>query len=113
MHSLQIDFPASLLRKDRANCVRCTFHHVPPVLSLPQHSFINIRSCSSIISTYLTLARDAMLDGEQTGAVSCYYSVVFQSVNHTPLIHKLKKSVRCHNEVFRPLLPDRHDRESS
>ena len=78
--------------------------HVSAVLCDEQHGFIPGKSCSTNLAVFLKTAWEAISDGYQTDAIYTDYSAAFQSVNHTLIIHKLKKSFHVHS-VYYECLP--------
>ena len=70
----------------------CLLSHVNPVLSPDQHGFVSKRSCATNLATLLSTAWDSISLGSQTDCIYTDYSAAFQSVNHSLLVHKLKKS---------------------
>ena len=59
-----------------------------------QHDFISWRSCITNLAVFLQSAWEAISDGCQTDAIYTDYLAVFQNVNHSLLIHKLKHSYK-------------------
>ena len=76
---------------ERVTCDQL-MRHVSPVISPAQHGFLPRRSCNTNLSCLVKQLWDSISDGLQTDVIYTDFSSAFTSVNHSPLLHKLRYS---------------------
>lgn len=67
------------------------YQHTQPFLSPLQHGFIQRRSCSSNLASFLAHGWTAIQEGVQLDTIYTDFSSAFQSVNHRLLLYKLHR----------------------
>ena len=75
-------------------------NHCLPGLPLTQHGFLRRRSCTSNLACFLNHAWESIAAGTQTDTVYTDFSSAFTSVNHSLLLHKLKKSFNVTDKPY-------------
>ena len=80
-----------------------------PALTDSQHGFIPRRSCATNLVTMLETGWDSISSGTQTG-VYTDFTAAFQSVNHSLLLHKLRRSYHVSGSALQWFSSYLHDR---
>ena len=75
--------------------------HVAPALSPTQHGFLAGRSCETNLTCLVKELWDAIAGGHQTDVIYTDFSSAFTSVNHSLLLHKLRRSYHVSGRALR------------